>query len=146
MNLTIREINKPDDYLKAFRLRIEVFIFEQKCPIEEEFDNYDNPASESIQFIVEEDGKCIGTARIVNYKDKIKIERVCISKDKRKLNVGSKLMNHIHNYLIKNGIKIIEISAQITAINFYKKLGYIEEGVEYIEARIRHIKMKKLVS
>ncbi|MBK66094.1 MAG: GNAT family N-acetyltransferase [Chloroflexi bacterium] len=146
MNLTIREINKPDDYLKAFGLRIEVFIFEQKCPIEEEFDNYDNPASESIQFIVEEDGKCIGTARIVNYKDKIKIERVCISKDKRKLNVGSKLMNHIHNYLIKNGIKIIEISAQITAINFYKKLGYIEEGVEYIEARIRHIKMKKLVS
>jgi len=146
MNLIIREINKPDDLLKIFKLRIEIFIFEQKCPIEEEFDNYDNPASESIQFIVEENGKCVGTARIVNYKDKTKIERVCIIKNKRKLNIGSQLMNHMHNYLKKNDTNIVEISAQITAINFYKNLGYVEEGTQYIEVGINHIKMKKLIN
>ena len=144
MTLTIREIKNPDDLIKIFKLRIEVFTFEQNCPIEEEFDRYDNLISESNQFIVEKNGECIGTARITYYsKDKIKIERVCIKKDKRELKVGSKLMNSMHDKLINDDVKIVEISAQISAINFYKKLGYIEEGSKYIEAGIEHIKMKK---
>ena len=38
MALIIREINNSDDLIKIFKLRIEVFTFEQNCPIEEEFD------------------------------------------------------------------------------------------------------------
>jgi predicted GNAT family N-acyltransferase len=144
MALVIRIINKPDDLIKIFKLRIEVFTFEQNCPIEEEFDNKDNLDSDSVQFIVENNGECIGTARISYYpKNKIKIERVCIKKDKRKLKAGSRLMNFMHDKLVNDEIKIVEISAQISAINFYKKLGYFEEGDQYIEAGIEHIKMKK---
>ena len=144
MTLIIREINKSDDLIKIFKLRIEVFTFEQNCPIEEEFDFYDNLNSGSTQFIVEKNSECIGTARITYYTmDKIKIERVCIKKDKRGLNVGSELMKRMHNKLINKKVRIVEISAQISAINFYKKLGYIEEGDKYIEAGIEHIKMKK---
>ena len=144
MTLIIREINKSDDLIKIFKLRIEVFTFEQNCPIEEEFDFYDNLNSESTQFIVEKNSECIGTARITYYsKDKIKIERVCIKKDKRELKFGTELMKRMHNKLINDEVRIVEISAQISAINFYKKLGYIEEGDKYIEAGIEHIKMKK---
>ena len=76
MTLIIREINNTDDLIKIFKLRIEVFTFEQNCPIEEEFDFYDNLDSGSTQFIVE-NNECIGTARITYYsEDKIKIERV----------------------------------------------------------------------
>ena len=144
MALIIREINNSDDLIKIFKLRIEVFTFEQNCPIEEEFDFYDNLNSGSTQFIVEKNSECIGTARITYYSiDKIKIERVCIKKDKRELNVGTELMKRMHNKLINDDVRIVEISAQISAINFYKKLGYIEEGDKYIEAGIEHIKMKK---
>tara|TARA_A100001015_G_scaffold187103_1_gene208374 strand:+ start:181 stop:609 length:429 start_codon:yes stop_codon:yes gene_type:complete len=59
MNLIIKEINTPEDLIKVFKLRIEVFTFEQNCPIEEEFDLYDN-LSKSTQFIVENEGECIG--------------------------------------------------------------------------------------
>ena len=52
-------------------------------------------------------------------------------------------MKIIHNKLINDEVRIVEISAQISAINFYKKLGYFEEGDKYIEAGIEHIKMKK---
>ena len=93
MNLIIRKIDEPKDFLKIFELRIEVFIFEQNCPIEEEFDTYDNLNSDSVHFILEDNGECIGTARIVKYeKNKFKIQRVCIKKSKRKLSFGSKLM------------------------------------------------------
>ena len=147
MNLIIRKIDDPEDFLKIFELRIEVFIFEQNCPIEEEFDIYDNLNSDSVHFILEDNAECIGTARIVKYeKNKFKIQRVCIKKSKRKLSYGSKLMDKIHQYLIGLNIGIIEISAQTSALKFYKNLGYLEEGSRYLEAGLEHIKMKKKLS
>ena len=49
----------------------------------------------------------------------------------------------MHDKLINDEIKIVEISAQISAINFYKKLGYFEEGDHYIEAGNRTYKNEK---
>ena len=69
MALIIREINNSDDLIRIFKLRIEVFTFEQNCPIEEEFDFYDNLNSGSTQFIVEKNSECIGTARITYYSN-----------------------------------------------------------------------------
>tara|TARA_S200000501_G_scaffold160487_1_gene151361 strand:+ start:181 stop:624 length:444 start_codon:yes stop_codon:yes gene_type:complete len=147
MNLIIRKIDEQEDFLKIFKLRIEVFIFEQKCPIEEEFDIHDNLNSDSIHFIVEDNDECIGTARIVKYENnKFKIQRVCIKKSKRKLNFGSKLMDKMHQYLIDLNVSMVEISAQISAIKFYKNLGYFEEGSLYLEAGLEHIKMAKKLS
>ena len=143
MNLIIKEINTPEDLIKVFKLRIEVFTFEQNCPIEEEFDLYDN-LSKSTQFIVENEGECIGTARITFYtNNKIKIERVCVKKDKRNMNVGSELMERLHYNLVKDEVKVVEISAQTSALKFYKNLGYLEEGPTYLEAGLEHIKMIK---
>tara|TARA_S200000501_G_scaffold183059_1_gene172457 strand:+ start:186 stop:629 length:444 start_codon:yes stop_codon:yes gene_type:complete len=147
MNSIIRKIDEPKDFLRIFELRIEVFIFEQKCPIEEEFDIHDNLNSDSIHFIVEDNGECVGTARIVKYENnKFKIQRVCIKKSKRKLSFGSKLMDKMHQYLISLNIGIIEISAQTSALKFYKNLGYLEEGSRYLEAGLEHIKMVKKLS
>ena len=79
--------------------------------------------------------------------EKIHLESVIeYLKDKRELKVGTELMKRMHNKLINDEVRIVEISAQISAINFYKKLGYIEEGDKYIEAGIEHIKMKKKLS
>ena len=147
MNLIIRKIDEPEDFLKIFELRIEVFIFEQKCPIEEEFDIYDNLNSDSIHFIAEDNDECIGTARIVKCENnKFKIQRVCIKKSKRKLSYGSKLMDKLHQYLVDLNIGDIEISAQTSALKFYKNLGYLEEGSRNLEAGLEHIKMKKKLS
>ena len=147
MNLIIRKIDEPKDFLKIFELRIEVFIFEQNCPIEEEFDTYDNLNSDSVHFILEDNGECIGTARIVKFeKNKFKIQRVCIKKSKRKLSFGSKLMDKLHQYLIDLNVGTIEISAQTSALKFYRNLGYFEKGSVYTEAGLEHIKMVKKLS
>ena len=55
-------------------------------------------------------------------------------------------MDKIHQYLIGLNIGIIEISAQTSALKFYKNLGYLEEGSRYLEAGLEHIKMKKKLS
>ena len=50
-------------------------------------------------------------------------------------------MIKLHEFIFKKGIEYSELSAQISAIGFYKKLGYIEEGGIYIDAGIEHKKM-----
>jgi predicted GNAT family N-acyltransferase len=100
-----------------------------------------------MHFIVEDNDECVGTARIVKYeKNKFKIQRVCIKKSKRKLSFGSKLMYKLHQYLIDLNVGAIEISAQTSALKFYKNLGYFEEGSRYQEAGLEHIKMIKKLS
>lgn len=42
----------------------------------------------------------------------------------------------------KNAITDFHLSAQITAIGFYEKMGFEPFGEEFIEAGIKHINMK----
>ena len=68
---------------------------------------------------------------------------MCVKKDKRNMNVGSELMERLHYNLVKDEVKVVEISAQTSALKFYKNLGYLEEGPTYLEAGLEHIKMIK---
>ena len=49
-------------------------------------------------------------------------------------------------YLIDLNVGAIEISAQTSALKFYRNLGYFEKGSVYIEAGLEHIKMVKKLS
>jgi predicted GNAT family N-acyltransferase len=55
-------------------------------------------------------------------------------------------MYKLHQYLIDLNVGAIEISAQTSALKFYKNLGYFEEGSRYLEAGLEHIKMIKKLS
>jgi len=70
-----------------------------------------------------------------------KIQRVCVLKDFRGTGIGLFMMSNLHEYLINKNINKITLSSQDHAIEFYKKLGYIELGNEYLEAGIIHKKM-----
>ena len=123
---------------------IEVFAFEQNCPIEEEFDTKTILIQIVSNLLLKKMMSALALQNILLPKNKIKIERVCVKKIK-KIVKRIWLMNVIHDKLINDEIKIVEISAQISAINFIK-ISYIEEGNHYIEAGIEHIKMKSWIT
>ena len=55
-------------------------------------------------------------------------------------------MQKIHDFLKEENIFHVELSAQITAMDFYEKIGYETEGGAYLDAGIVHKKMSmKLV-
>ena len=70
------------------------------------------------------------------------IGRVLIKKKERKNKYGSLLME-LSIKAIKDTFneKKIKISAQIYLIGFYKKLGFLPEGEEYLEDGIPHVAM-----
>ena len=75
-----------------------------------------------------------------------KVQRVCLLKEYRSKGLGLMLMQKIHDFLKEENIFHVELSAQITAIDFYEKIGYETEGGTYLDAGIVHKKMSmKLV-
>jgi predicted GNAT family N-acyltransferase len=148
MNVIFSEVISKNDLVKSFSLRVEVFVKEQGCPIYEEFDEFDEYSrlgKDTFHFNIINKNECIGTSRVIlKNKDSFesaKIQRVCVAKNFRSKGIGSYMMEKLHTFLLNRNIKDVSLSSQITAINFYKNLGYIEQGDEYIDAGIVHKKM-----
>ena len=132
----------------GFKLRTEVFVNEQNVPIELELDEKDN-SEYTIHVGYFKDDKLIGVARLIDTdKEVIHIGRVAIDKNHRGEGIGHKLILGCEDIAKKmlNRDFNIELSAQVYAENFYKKLGYnrINNNI-YIDAGIEHIDMRKTI-
>lgn len=142
------KVKKSDESLfeKNKEIRIEVFVNEQKVPIEEEMDQYDLLSRKDvvhISAIIE--SKVVGTARYIKKNTEYKIGRVAVLKNYRKYGVGKKLLEYIHRQAVNNGIEKCILDAQLTAIPFYEKNGYSKTGSVFLDAGIEHIKMIRLI-
>ena len=87
----ISKITDQMDLNYALGLRAIIFIDEQKCPFEEEFDNLDVLDFQKVQhFIVKDNNAPVATARVI-YKSKaeVKVGRIALLKSVRKEGLGS---------------------------------------------------------
>ena len=133
----------------GFALRIEVFVKEQKVPIELELDDKDH-SDNTVHIGYFHEDNLIGVARLIDMdKDVIHIGRVVIDKEYRGQGIGRELIigcENIAQQILKRKT-IIELSAQIQAENFYKSLGYnrVNDKI-YLDAGIEHVDMRKVIN
>ena len=132
-------------FADAFRIRTNVFIGEQHVPVSEEIDDYD---AYTPIFVAYDNDRAIGTARVIIKENQIaKIGRVAVVKEARKKGIGKQLMLEVISYIShKTGAKEIRLDAQLTAVKFYKSLGFISHGEIFKDAGIDHIAMTYLIS
>jgi predicted GNAT family N-acyltransferase len=72
-----------------------------------------------------------------------KLRQMAVSTDHRGKGHGSALIACIENHLIHQGVERLELHARLTAVPFYKKAGYMEEGDTFTEVGIPHVSMLK---
>ena len=142
----IKILKSKEELNLGFALRIEVFVKEQKVPMELEFDEKDNNEN-TVHIGFFDNNKLIGVARLIDLdKDVIHIGRVVIDKEYRGKGIGRELIigcENIAQQILKRKI-IIELSAQIQSENFYKSLGYNRVNNKiYLDAGIEHVDMRK---
>lgn len=138
---TIVEIRATDPLMSAvYALRREVFVIEQGIPDELEVDADDKVAAHLAAF---SDGHVIGTLRILRHERTAKIGRMAVSASSRKEGIGRELMEFAAAAASRDGAEEIVLAAQFTAREFYRKLGYIEEGAVFDDAGILHVMMRK---
>ena len=123
----------------AFKVRHEVFILEQRVPQELEIDVFDPTALHALAY---SDNACIGTARLhVNDDRTGQIGRMAILSPFRNKGLGHQIMKALIEVAKSKEISSLILHAQVSAIPFYEKLGFIANGPIYDEAGIPHRNM-----
>lgn len=128
---------------QILKLRVDVFVVEQKCPYEE-IDNLDYHA---IHVFFKEADEIIAYLRILDKgveSEDVAIGRVISAK--RRLGIGSKLLSEGIK-AAKENLKAekIYIEAQSYARKFYENLGFKQISEEFLLDDIPHIKMELIV-
>lgn len=126
--------------LAIYALRREVFVIEQGVPEELEVDENDKVAAHLAAL---SNGHVIGTLRIVRHERAAKIGRMAVSAHSRNKGIGRELMEFAAATAFRDGAQEIILAAQFTAREFYRQLGYTEEGAVFEEAGISHVMMRR---
>ncbi|MGE7183239.1 GNAT family N-acetyltransferase [Peribacillus sp. NPDC006672] len=127
----------------AYMIRKKVFVQEQKVPLEEEIDEYEE---ESAHFVLYDDqDQPIGAGRLRVIDNIGKVQRICVLSSGRKNGAGAMIMNAIEEYASKREVPQLKLDAQVHAIPFYSKLGYEIVSDEFMDAGIPHKTMTKTI-
>ncbi len=94
-----------------------------------------------------QNGQCVGTARLVSLGNQsMQIGRMAVLAKYRGNGIGQRILKELIQLARTQGSTSIILHAQITAIAFYEKLGFLPKGPEYQEAGIAHRNMILLLS
>lgn len=141
--IEIRPVSDYSEWEMAKAIRQEVFIEEQKCPPEEEWDVYDEVSRHLIGFVA---GQPIATARwrTAPYDGRAaaKLERFAILQPYRGRGYGRTLVRHVMDDARRAGFHTLILHAQAHLEEFYTSLGFTTVSKEwFMEAGIPHVLM-----
>ena len=132
MGLTIGETR---DIALCRRLRRVVFIEEQGVPEAEEVDDQDEAA---IHLLATDEGRALGSARLLILGETGKIGRVCVLAEARGRGIGAALIRAAVETFRGLGLRQAKLGAQAHALGFYAALGFEAVGEVYEDAGIAH--------
>jgi predicted GNAT family N-acyltransferase len=138
VKLQVRKVTDPADLEKVFAIRREVFVSEQNCPPELEWEFED----ESNHFLATVDGEPAGASRWRKTDKGYKLERFAVLKKFRGLGLGQELVKAVLADLPEDAAYVY-MHAQLAAVPLYEKFNFEKVGPEFEEAGIRHYKMER---
>jgi predicted GNAT family N-acyltransferase len=133
------------DMEAALDVRRAVFIGEQNVPAEIEIDEHDgDPAAvtTAVHALARVNGEVVATGRLLLDAapgDNARIGRVAVLPRWRGTGVGRAVMRYLEDEARQRGYGGITVNAQVTAVPFYLRLGYVQRGEIFLEAGIEHV-------
>lgn len=137
MMIKVYPVKSAEELAKVHEIRRLVFVVEQNCPPELEYE-FEEESNHFIAFVDEEPA---GAARWRQTENGYKLERFAVLKEMRDKKVGEGLLKAVLEALPKDG-QLIYLHAQLTAEKFYLKYGFEPVGDHFWEAGIEHVKMR----
>ena len=114
----VRDLN---DFMKVVAIRSSVFLAEQDCPYDEEFDHNDLSASHLIAYLRNEP---VATLRIRWFASFAKIERVCVMKHVRGGALVKLMIETAVEMIGRKGYRHVLGYIQKRLVPFWKQLGF----------------------
>ena len=136
--LFVNKATNKEELEKVFAIRKTVFVEEQNCPPELEWEHEE----ESVHFLALMDNQPCGACRWRKTDNGYKLERFAVLKEFRGKRIGQALVAAVLSDLPEDA-HYIYLNAQLTAMPLYARFGFVAEGPQFEEAGIQHFKMVK---
>jgi predicted GNAT family N-acyltransferase len=118
--INVRIARDPNDLMLVTAIRSAVYLTEQDCPIEEEFDGNDLVAAHFIGFVGKEPAGCL---RVRFFGEFAKVERLAVRHQYRRSRLSFKLVQASVDYVRRKGFKRIYGQAQDRLVDFWAHFG-----------------------
>lgn len=132
----VTKVTEQENLNKVFAIRRKVFVEEQECPPELEWEFED----ESTHFLALVNGTPAGACRWRQTEKGYKLERFAVLMEYRGLGVGQELVKTVLDDL-PDDAKYVYLHAQLSAMSLYARFGFEKAGDQFEEAGIQHFKM-----
>jgi predicted GNAT family N-acyltransferase len=140
--ISVRVARTVDDLMRAVALRGAVYIGEQECPYEEEFDGNDFSATQIIGYINDEPAGCM---RIRYFADFAKFERLVVRKEFRNRGLARQIVSEGIRLCESKGFERMCAYAQKGLVTFWTKCGFAfpEESRELVFSDFTYVEMMR---
>ena len=137
---TVTVVRSLDDYNKAMAIRSAVYISEQECPYEEEFDGNDFSATHLIGYVGDEPA---ATLRLRFFADFAKLERVAVRHEFRNTRISFELIKAAIALARVKGYRRLYGHARKRLMSFWTRFGFrtFEGGSELVFSDHDYVEM-----
>lgn len=142
--LTIREAVSDADWQAVRAVRQRVFVEEQACPPEDEWDACDAPErrGQDVHHLLATDGgEAVGVARWHAVGGAAKLERFAVLPEARGRGIARALVAEALASARRAGHRRFVLHAQAYLEAFYRGFGFETVGAPFDEVGIEHVKM-----
>jgi predicted GNAT family N-acyltransferase len=136
----VRPARTDEELAAALELRSRVFCGEQGVAPEADRDGRDH---EAIHVVAVEQGRVIGTCRLLFRGRGARLGRLAVEPDARRRGIGGAILREAARTARESGASEIDLHAQTYAMALYERDGYTPRGEEFIEEGIPHVSMRK---
>ncbi|MCU0401895.1 MAG: GNAT family N-acetyltransferase [Algoriphagus sp.] len=142
MRLRIEKITDKALLEKAFAIRLQVFVVEQRVNPAQERDSFEETSHHFIAYL---DETPVGAARwrVTDYG--VKLERFAVLSQYRGQGIGQELVVAVLKDIASSPEatgRIKYLHAQLSAVGLYSKFGFEKVGEQFEECFIQHYKMQ----
>ena len=134
--IEVLKVDTEKELAKVYQIRTTVFVEEQNCPPELEWENEEV----STHFLATYNQVPAGACRWRQTEKGFKLERFAVLQEFRGKGVASKMVQTVINDLPESATYIY-LHAQVSAMPLYLKVNFVAEGEMFEEAGIQHYKM-----
>jgi YbgC/YbaW family acyl-CoA thioester hydrolase len=131
--------------VSAQDIRAEVFVREQGIPMDLELDEADHDAIHALA--LNRLGMPLATGRLIRHAPGVsRLGRMAVIAPMRGSSVGRRVLEALTTAAVQRGDHTVLLHAQLSAANFYRRFGFVENGPHFEEAGILHVEMTRTVS
>jgi len=121
-SVSVRVVRSMEEMTRVIAIRGAVYIGEQHCPFEEEFDGNDFSAT---HLICHKGHEPVGCMRIRYFADFAKLERLAVRDASRNAGLAGQIVDTAIELCRKKGYRVLYAHSQKRLVNFWEKRGFV---------------------